>query len=172
MSKLKISAILPITANADFESVRRTLDSFAQQDATPRELICVLYEKRADSLAKFTQRYVERKSTPTAEIICFDKAKTIKAEAIRDAILASTGFFFTLWSSGEIYHRNTLTTMRSALVAAGVSGVVEGFATAGLTKMQWLGMPSEPTDPSSILAAAKRQRLTVAQITILGEAVA
>lgn len=172
MGKLKVSVVLAMPSNADLESVRRTLDSFCEQDATPRQLQIVIYGKQPQIRRMFIERYKQRKEQEGVEIN-FREVPLFKdrTEALKHGAGFVDGLFLTFFESGQVYHRNTLSVLRAGLVAAGPRAAVAGMGLVALGLTTWRSLAGwneePPVSTERILAACKKAKITIAEVSIL-----
>ncbi len=171
MGQLKISAVLAMPSNADLESVRRTLDSFCEQDATPRQLQIVIYGKQPHVRRMFIERYKDRKQTQDVEInFCEKPDCKDRIEALRLGAQLTNGLFLTFWEAGTVYHRNALSILRAGLVVAGPGAAAAGDGFVMLGLKTWKDLIDSPVTPDRILAACRKANVPVGEVSVLANA--
>lgn len=168
MGKLKVSVVLSMPSNADLESVRRTLDSFQEQDVTPRQLQVVIYGKQPQIRKLFIERYKQRKETEGVEInFCEMQKLKDRTEALRHGASLVDGLFLTFWEAGTVYHRNCLSILRGGLVIAGPGSAAAGDGLVMVGLKTWKNLIDAPVTPERILAACRKANVPVGEVSIL-----
>lgn len=171
MGQLKISVVLAMPSNADLESVRKTLDSFCEQDVTPRQIQIVIYGKQPMVRRMFIERYKQRKESEGIEIN-FREVPLFKdrIEALKHGAGFVDGLFLTFWEAGTVYHKNTLSILRAGLVVAGPGAVAAGDGCIMLGLKTWKDLVDSPVTPDRILAAARKAKIPIGEVAILASA--